>query len=249
MNNPFSLAGKKILVTGASSGIGKAIAIECSKMGGEMCVTARNEERLTATMEALDGPRELHNMILADLTNQEELENLVAQMDNIDGLVLCSGMGMTFPVQFCTRDKFDKIFDVNLFAPIELLRLLYKKKKLKKSASVVVIASIGGPRRITPGNAVYGASKVALNAVMKYSAREFSARMIRVNSILPGMVETPLIRRGTITEEQYQKDMETYPLKRYGKPEDIAYAAIYLLSNASDWVTGQEFVIDGGCTL
>ncbi len=247
--NPFSLHGKTILVTGASSGIGQETAIACSKMGARVIVTARNPERLKETFDQLDVRTDGHMQLFADLTSQEDVEQLIASLPALDGAVLCAGNSTTLPLQFGSREKFDEMFDVNFFAPVELLRLMYKKKVLQKGASVVMIASIGGTHSFMPGNGVYGASKAALNSVMKYAAREYSSRKIRVNSICPGMVDTPLIHRGTITEEQLAEDAKKYPLGRYGCPEDIANGAIYLLSDASSWLTGHDLVIDGGFSI
>lgn len=246
-NNPFSLEGKTILVTGASSGIGQATAIVCSRMGANVIVTGRNIERLNETVSRMQNPDAVQ--IGADLTNADDVENLVASLPLLDGAVLCAGNSTTLPLQFGTREKFDEMFDVNFFAPVELMRLMYKKKKLQKGASVVLVASIGGTHSFMPGNGIYGASKAALNSVMKYAAREYSSRKVRVNSICPGMVDTPLIHRGTITEEQLVEDAKRYPLGRYGQPEDIANAAVYLLSDASSWVTGHDLVIDGGFSI
>ena len=247
--NPFSLHGKTILVTGASSGIGQETAIACSKMGARVIVTARNPERLKVTFDQLDVRTDGHMQLFADLTSQEDVEQLIALLPALDGAVLCAGNSTTLPLQFGSREKFDEMFDVNFFAPVELLRLMYKKKVLQKGASVVIIASIGGTHSFMPGNGVYGASKAALNSVMKYAAREYSSRKIRVNSICPGMVDTPLIHRGTITEEQLAEDAKKYPLGRYGCPKDIANGAIYLLSDASSWLTGHDLVIDGGFSI
>ena len=244
--NPFSLKGKTILVTGASSGIGQATAIECAQMGAEVVITGRDTERLQATADLVGTPKAL---IAADLTNQEDVERLVASLPPLDGAVLCAGNSTTLPLQFGSREKFDEMFNVNFFAPVELLRLMYKKKVLQKGASVVLIASIGGTHSFMPGNGVYGASKAALNSLMKYAAREYASRKIRVNSICPGMVDTPLIHRGTITEEQLAEDAKRYPLGRYGKPDDIANGAVYLLSDASSWLTGHDLVIDGGFSI
>ena len=244
--NPFTLKGKTILVTGASSGIGQATAVECAQMGAEVVITGRDTERLQATADLVGTPKAL---IAADLTNQEDVERLVAALPPLDGAVLCAGNSTTLPLQFGSREKFDEMFNVNFFAPVELLRLMYKKKVLQKGASVVLIASIGGTHSFMPGNGVYGASKAALNSLMKYAAREYASRKIRVNSICPGMVDTPLIHRGTITEEQLVEDAKRYPLGRYGKPGDIANGAVYLLSDASSWLTGHDLVIDGGFSI
>ena len=244
--NPFTLKGKTILVTGASSGIGQATAVECAQMGAEVVITGRDTERLQATADLVGN---LKAQIAADLTNQEDVERLVAALPPLDGAVLCAGNSTTLPLQFGSREKFDEMFNVNFFAPVELLRLMYKKKVLQKGASVVLIASIGGTHSFMPGNGVYGASKAALNSLMKYAAREYASRKIRVNSICPGMVDTPLIHRGTITEEQLAEDAKRYPLGRYGKPDDIANGVVYLLSDASSWLTGHDLVIDGGFSI
>ena len=248
--NPFSLEGKTILVTGASSGIGRETAMACSHMGARLVITARDQGRLSETMTLLSPCEgENHMMLTADLTQPEDVENLIKALPPLDGAVLCAGNSTTLPLQFGSREKFDEMFDVNFFAPVELLRLMYKKKVLQKGASVVLIASIGGTHSFMPGNGVYGASKAALNSVMKYAAREYASRKVRVNSICPGMVDTPLIHRGTITEEQLAEDAKKYPLGRYGKPDDIANGAIYLLSDASSWLTGHDLVIDGGFSI
>lgn len=247
--NPFSLKDKTVLVTGASSGIGQQTAIACSRMGARVVLSARNQERLQETLSQMAVHPDGHVPLLADLTSQEEMDRLVAALPPLDGAVLCAGNSTTLPLQFGTREKFDEMFGVNFFAPVELLRLMYKKKVLNKGASVVLIASIGGTHSFMPGNGVYGASKAALNSVMKYAAREFASRRVRVNSICPGMVDTPLIHRGTITEEQLAEDAKRYPLGRYGQPEDIANGAIYLLSDASSWLTGHDLVIDGGFSV
>jgi len=247
--NPFSLNGKTVLVTGASSGIGRETAIACSRMGAQVVATARNQERLQDTFNQLAAHTEGHIQLTADLTQPDDVKQLVATMPPLDGAVLSAGNSTTLPLQFGSREKFDEMFNVNFFAPVELLRLLYKKKVLNKGASIVMIASIGGTHSFMPGNGVYGASKAALNSVMKYAAREYASRKIRVNSICPGMVDTPLIHRGTITEEQLAEDAKRYPLGRYGRPEDIACGAIYLLSDASSWLTGHDMVIDGGFSI
>lgn len=245
--NPFSLEGKTILVTGASSGIGREAAVQCSKLGARVIVTARNEERLNETLSQMEGDG--HRIVLAELTQQADLEKLVDAIDSLNGLVLCAGKGMTLPFPFSTKEKFDTVFEINFFAPVELLRLLVKKKKLAKESSVVFVSSVGGNFSFNVGNGVYGASKAALNSIMKFCAKELAPKKIRVNSVNPGMVNTKLIQGGTISEEQHQLDMEKYPLKRYGEPEEIAYGIIYLLSDASSWVTGHSLVIDGGLTI
>ena len=247
MQNPFSLQGKVVLVTGASSGIGRQTAIECSRMGASVVLSARDSERLRETLSLMEGDG--HTILCADLLEQAQIENLIASVPILDGVVLCSGKGLTLPMQFATRDKFDDIFGTNLFAPFELVRLLYKKKKIQKQGSVVAIASLGGTQIFSGSNGVYGASKAALNSAMMFCAKEFASRKIRVNCICPGMVDTPLIHRGTVSEEQLKENEKLYPLGRYGQPEDIAYAVVYLLSDAAAWVTGTQMVVDGGISI
>ena len=245
--NPFSLEGKTILVTGASSGIGQETAIQCSKMGAKVTITARNEERLRETLSHMEGDG--HQVLIADLTRQEDMNQIVEETNGLDGIVLCAGKGETSPFLFSTRAKFDPIFEVNFFAPVELLRLLVKKKKVAKDSSIVFVSSISGNYSFNMGNGIYGASKAAINYMMKFCAKELAAKKIRVNSVNPGMVNTKLIQGGVISEEQHYADMGKYPLKRYGEPQDIAFGIIYLLSDASSWMTGQPLVIDGGYTI
>lgn len=245
--NPFSLEGKTILVTGASSGIGQATAIECSKLGAKVVITGRNVERLQDTLNRMEG--EGHLQILAELTSEDDVKKLVETCPALNGIVLCAGKGMTLPFPFCTREKFDDIFNVNFFAPMELLRQLMKKKKIAKGGSVVIVASIGGNTGFSVGNSVYGATKSAIASVMKFCALEFAPKMIRVNTVNPGMTDTPLIHRSNLTEEQFAADAQRYPLKRYGRPEDISHGIVYLLSDGSSWVTGHQLVIDGGVSI
>lgn len=244
--NPFSLKDKTILITGASSGIGRACAVEASKLGANVIVCGRNRERLDKTMALMDG--ENHSVFEGDLLEQDTIERLVKDVPTLDGIVLSAGKGFTMPFQFCTRGLFDDVFNINFFSPIELLRLLSKKKIINKGGSVVMIVSIAGHGRCSVGNSIYGSAKAALQSMVRYTALELAPQKIRVNGICPGMVNTPMIHRGTLTEEQLNLDMSTYPLKRYGEPEDIAHGAAYLLSDASSWVTGTSLVIDGGIT-
>lgn len=249
IENPYTLEGKVVLVTGAGSGIGRTTSIQCSKLGATMVLVDINPVTVKETLGMLANQELDHSSLVCDLTNPEDINSLCEQVTGLNGIVMCAGINNNSPIPFCTREKYDKIFDVNFFSTVEVLRLLYKKKRIMNNASVVAIASIGGVFKYTFGNAIYGASKSALNTTMKYAAREFASRKIRVNTICPGMVETPFIKSGTVTDEQHEKDMESYPLKRYGHPQDIAFGVIYLLSDAASWITGQNMVIDGGITI
>lgn len=244
--NPFSLEGKTILVTGASSGIGAATAIECAKGGASLVITGRNEERLGATFSALEGPG--HVKLVCDINDEEQTKAMVASLPKLDGVVLCAGVNQTLPISFLTRKKIDSIFNTNFFSQVELVRLIIKKKLLNEGASIVALSSIGGNAVFTPGAAAYGASKAALLSWMKTAAKELAPKY-RVNCICPGQVNTPMNAAGDITEEQYESYRNLIPMKRFGEPEEIAYCAIYLLSGASRWITGSAITIDGGTTL
>lgn len=246
MYNPYSLEGKTILVTGASSGIGRATAIECSQMGAKVVITARNKERLKETFDSLEGDG--HQMICFDLSDSDNLDEFVAQLPVLQGFVSNAGTNKMAPVNFIKEDDLNDVLKVNTLSPILLLRLLLKKKKLEKSSSVVFTSSLSGIGTVGTGNGSYAASKGALSMFMKVAALELAAKQIRVNAVCPGMVKTQMIQEGEVSE-QLEKGLADYPLGRYGEPNDIAYAIIYLLSNASSWVTGTNMVIDGGLTI
>lgn len=245
--NPFSLQEKKILITGASSGIGYATAKECSRMGASLTLNGRDEERLYQCLKEVG--ENGNTFVKADLTVSEELENLVSKVPVLDGVVISAGKGITLPIKSATTKKYQEILDINFLAPAELVRLLLKKKKINDGASIVIIASIGGVCQFEPANAVYGTSKAAINSFMKFAALEMAPKGIRVNTICPGMVETPLMKIGRFSEEQLDAYRDSYPLKRFGKPEEIGLGAVYLLSDASAWITGTSLVIDGGSTI
>ena len=244
--NPYSLDGKTILITGASSGIGQTTAIECSKLGAKCVITGRNVERLQQTMDSLEGSG--HIQIIADLSTQEGIDLIAEQSPTIDGLVNNAGTGRSKPVAYYKQEDLEFVFQTNTFAPMLLTKGLLKKKKIAKNGSVVFTSSVAAFSS-NLGNGIYGASKSALMAYMHYCAKELAEKGIRANAVHPGMVETKLIHGGAISEEQLQEDMKKYPLKRYGSSEEIAWAIIYLLSNASAWVTGTSLIIDGGLLL
>lgn len=248
--NPFSLEGKTILVTGASSGIGRATAIECSKMGATVIITARNENRLKETFDNLNTDWEqCHQMIIAELSTEDGIYELVDNLPNIDGVSLNAGIVKTLPVKFINQNALSEVLNVNMIGPVLLTQRLLKKKKLHKGSSVVFTSSIGGVMISTIGNTMYGISKGGLNAFMKGFALEMAANGIRSNSVNPGFVATNILSAGIISEADLEKNMKAYPMGRFGKPEDIAYAIIYLLSDASSWVTGHTLVVDGGVIL
>lgn len=241
--NPFSLTGKTILVTGASSGIGRGIAIACSRMGAKLYINGRNEERLKETLSALEGSE--HSVAVGDLAVASDVERIVELLPSLDGIVHCAGIGERTLCKNIGQADIDKMMGVNFEAPVMLQTLLLQKKKIKKASSIVFIASIA-PFLPTVGSALYSASKGAMIAYANCLSIELAPRQIRVNCICPGMIWTDLIYRGGLTEEELREDEQKYPLKRYGTPDDVANAVIFLLSDASSWMTGSSLKIAGG---
>lgn len=246
MYNPYSLEGKTILVTGASSGIGRATAIECSKLGAKVVVTARNEEHLKETLNALEGDG--HKMICFDLNEIDKLDEIVVQLPSLQGFVSNAGATLIAPIQFIKVESLSSLLQVNTIAPILFLQKLLKKKVLGKGSSVVFTSSMAALGKGTPGNCMYSASKGAISAFVQNAALELSAKKIRVNAVCPGTVDTPLIHSGDVSEDQLAEDAKKYPLG-YGQPDDISYGIAYLLSDAAKWVTGTNMIIDGGLSV
>jgi len=247
MYNPFTLEGKNILITGASSGIGRATAIECSKMGATVFITGRNEIRLKETYNLLNGHN--HVQIIADLKLNQDIQDLVDKLPALDGCVNNAGVVKTLMTSFINSDSLNEVLQINAIAPILLTQLLIKKKKLQKNSSIVFTSSVSGINVAAIGNVLYSTSKGAINGFVKNAALDLASKSIRVNSVCPGMIHTSILDEGVISEDQLLEDMKKYPLKRFGRPEEVAYAIIYLLSDASAWVTGTNLLIDGGFTL
>lgn len=241
--NPFSLSGKQILVTGASSGIGRGIALACAKMGATVIVTGRNVERLNETLSLM--PEGDHKAISADLTKAGDIETLVNELPKLDGFVQCAGVGSRVFCKALGQEEIDYVLKPNLEAPILLQTSILSKKKINKSASIVYIASKAAELP-SVGNAIYSASKGAIISYAKCLAMELAPRQIRVNCICPAMIWTDLILQDGLTKEEMGEAQLRYPLKRYGQPEDVANLALYLLSDASAWMTATSIDITGG---
>jgi len=241
--NPFTLENKVILVTGASSGIGRSIAIACSKMGALVIACGRNEQRLDDTLKMMVSGN--HVKVICDLTDAKLLESMVATLPNLNGVVHCAGIGQRVLCRQLTSANVDGVMNNNFKAPIMLQSELLKQRKIEKASSIIFLASIASWLP-SVGNAVYSASKGATISYAQCLSLELAPRQIRVNCISPGMVWTDFVRHGGITESQLKEDESKYPLGRYGTPEDIAYLAVYLLSDVSCWMTGTNVKISGG---
>lgn len=240
--NPYSLAGKTILVTGASAGIGRATAIECSRLGAKVCITARNQVRLAETLTLLEGNG--HCMWTVELTRQEDVNSMILDLPQIDGFVCNAGIMKRKPIDFIKSEDLYEIFEINTFVGFMLTKALMRSKKVNANASFVFVSSKAAIQT-TAGNSMYAATKAAIASFARSCAIEYASKGIRANAVHPGMVETSGIDN-MISLEEMEKDKQRYLLKRYGKPEEIAWTIAFLLSDASAWITGSSMIIDGG---
>lgn len=251
--NPFSLEGKTIVVTGASSGIGRQCAIDCAKMGAKVVAIARNQERLDETLSMLQG--EGHRSYSFDFSNIEGIADLVSTIvsdcGRIGGMIYAAGIEKTLPFKLLKPEDYSTIFNVNTLGAIEMARQVTNIKNFSNQVGggILFIASITATiARV--GTAAYSASKGALISSAHVLAAELAKRKIRVNCISPGTVLTPLMQNylSTLSEEEYNKRIGGFPLG-LGEPSDVSLVCVYLLSDASRWVTGQNLIIDGGFTM
>lgn len=246
MNNLFTLVKKNILITGASSGIGRAVAQECSKLGANTIITGRNEERLEETFKSLMGSS--HSFFCSDIMDIDKVKNEVAKIEkSLDGIVISAGINDKSLIKGITEEKIDKVMGTNFKFPLLMIKDLLKLKKINKGCSIVFISSISSTYA-TISNTLYACSKAAVESFVRVAALELASKKIRVNSIRPGVVDTPILESYLLSEnlDEFIKDI---PLGRMATPEDIAYSAIFLLSDASSWITGTTITIDGGITL
>lgn len=246
--NPFSLQGKTVLITGAASGIGKATAMLCAQMGATTILVDLNEDGLNNTRTEIDNPDGciIHPL---NLTDDAAVTPFVGSIPKLDGVVSNAGIVKSLLAKFNEKEDMEKIFQINTFSHINLIQELIKQKRLNKGASIVMTSSMSGVFCGLAGGSLYGATKAALVGYAKALAIELAPRGIRVNTVHPGMIETPLTKDTALSAELLAEDAKNYPLGRYGKPEEIAAAMVYLLSDATVWMTGSKLLIDGGYSL
>jgi NAD(P)-dependent dehydrogenase (short-subunit alcohol dehydrogenase family) len=247
MSTPFHLNNKTYLITGASSGIGSHTAARITQMGGKVILTGRNEQRLLETAAAcVTGSA---SIITADICSEAGRASLLAATPQIDGLVNCAGTVHPFPVRFIDQKKIDETMNINFEAPVLMTSALLREKKINAGSSLIYISSISSARP-QAGASMYGASKAAIESFVKVLAQELHEKKIRVNSIAPAMVKTPMYERSEelVSKEEMDAHIDKY-LLGVGYPEDVANAAIFLLSPASRWITGINLILDGGLLL
>ena len=248
MFNPFSLEDKNILITGASSGIGRQCAISCSEMGANLILVDINKNGLDKTLSLMKSRN--HISFQQDITEYDELEtiiqNSVSKVGKISGFIHSAGIEMTIPLKMLKPQKLEKVYSVNVISAINLARVIAKKKYISDSASFVFISSIMAQFG-QPGKIGYCSSKGALAAGAKAMALELANKNIRVNAILPGMVksEMSLSLLDSLSKEA-REDIESMHPLGIGDVEDVANACVYLLSDASKWITGTNLIVDGG---
>lgn len=245
--NEKALSGKTILITGASSGIGIQVAIDCSKQGAMLIVTGRDEKRLKETFDQLEGTG--HQQFTANLTDENEVKTFVSKLPKLNGLVHCAGVLNSYPIKFLTQQKIRETFSANFDMVVMLVAQLATQKKIEKHASFVWMSSISGqyPHK---GNSLYCASKAALETFSKTVAQEFEHLFLRSNCICPAMIKTPMYDKAEegMSKQLMDEHIAKYPLG-VGYPADVAEMAIFLLSEKSRWVQGESIRMDGGFML
>lgn len=244
-----SLKDKNILITGASSGIGKATAILFSELGANVIITARNDEKLNETFKALSSSAH-HLNINADLTQVTDIKRLVKLLPAIDGIVHCCGKVMPVPVKFIKESQLQEVFGVNYFSAVNLISELLTQKKINNNSSIAFISSVSTLHAYF-GGAPYISSKAALEGYAKTLALELAPKKIRVNVLQPALVRTAIFDstiNAAIDTEKMNELVNSYPLG-IGEPIDVANALAFFMSDTSKWITGSSLKMDGGLTL
>jgi NAD(P)-dependent dehydrogenase (short-subunit alcohol dehydrogenase family) len=244
-------AGRRVLVTGASSGIGRAIAIELSRCGASLLLSGRNVDRLEQTASALEGTS--HQVLPLDLLEMESIHGIVRQAvdqgGRLYGLCHCAGMVETLPLSAIKLTQFRRMMEINVTAGFELSRVFSRRDVMSgEGGSILFISSIYGLVGQS-GQIAYSATKGALHAAARAMAVELARRNIRVNTLSPGLVHTPLSdgALAKLSAEDVRKLEAAHPLGP-GQPEDVARAAVFMLAPQNRWITGTDLVIDGGYT-
>lgn len=246
--NPMSLAGRTILVTGASSGIGRATALYASRLGARLVICGRNEERLEAVRCELHGQG--HEARIFDFSQLDAivpwLKSVCEEVGPLHGLAHCAAIQATRPLQAINPQFVSDVLSQNLGAALLLAQGFRLKACHAPQASLVLVSS-SAALRTAPGNVVYAASKGGIVSTVKGLGVELVRDGIRVNAVAPAMVDTPMSTqfRQILSEENFQKVIAMHPLG-FGKPEDVAASICFLLADTARWITGSVLCVDGG---
>jgi NAD(P)-dependent dehydrogenase (short-subunit alcohol dehydrogenase family) len=244
MLSQFEIAGKTILLTGATSGIGYTIAQDFLSQGAQIIGVGRNIQVLDSLKRDFE---DLFIGIEADLSERSELIKIIDSVNTeLNGIVHSAGVIHRRPLKMITSEIWDETLQINTTSGLELTRDLFKKKKISKDASIVFLSSVASDYAAI-GNISYMASKGAVKSMVKGLALELAAKGIRVNGVEPGLIKTALTSQ--VSDDELNDVLSDYPLGRLGSTTDIAHAVQYLISSASNWMTGQFLRIDGGLTL
>lgn len=244
----LNFSGKRVLVTGASSGIGKAVSLCLADLGASLVLVGRDAARLDSVMAALNTSHrdQKHSAVVADLTSDV---GLVADFleEAVDVLVFSAGVNTKAPLKFIGREKLDSVFEINTYAPMLLLQALLKRKLIRKGGNAVVISSIASDYAAV-SNSLYASSKGAVDSFVRIAALELAAQGIRVNAVSPGLLDSGM-KEAYVLEASVDSFSSQIPLGRLGTAEDVAQSVVFLASDAAAWITGLNLVVDGGTTL
>ncbi len=247
--NIIDLSSKKYIVTGAGSGIGRETAKVLSEQGARVVMLDLNQQGLEETLTSMKGTGHLYNV--CDLTDFEALsslvEEVVEQCGKIDGLVHCAGISSRKPLNMLKAKGFSKVMDVNFYSFVELVRLATKKKNFNNGGSIVVMSSVSSVRGYK-AKSEYCVSKAAVDAFVRCMALELADRKIRVNSVMPAEVLTPLAQKARKLNESIGAANTDAPLGA-SDPYEIANTIAFLLSDATKTITGTSILIDGGACI
>jgi NAD(P)-dependent dehydrogenase (short-subunit alcohol dehydrogenase family) len=246
LQNMIDLNNKTILITGASSGIGRATAVLCDRLGATVILTGRNSKELFLTQNLLQNKSEI---IIADLSSEEEIIRLTNEMPAIDGFAHCAGIVKPYPIKYLKAKHITEVMNINFSSGVLLSSYLLNAKKMNNGASAVFISSVSAWHPYT-GGALYSASKSALEAFARSFALEHAPKKMRANIVAPALVRTKILEdtEQAYTKEEFDEIAGQYPLG-LGEPTDVANTIAFLLSDASKWITGTTIKMDGGLLL
>lgn len=249
MKNIIDLSGKTVLVTGASGGIGRAVCLGAAAVGAKVILVARNEQRLSETLAAMEGTgHKIYTYDMCDFAGMEAfIEKVVAENAPLDGFAHCAGIAPSRPFATCTYERMLEVMNTNFFSFAELCRCLCKKQNHRAPFSIVGVSSVSASTA-APAKIPYGASKAAMDALTRSLAKEYAPKNIRVNTVVPGVIDTPMSAYLRDNAE-YNASLAKRQFLGWGEPEDVADMILYLLSDAGKFISGAQIAVDGGYSV